>query len=240
MRILFADETEREAGSKKAFFCICSIDVEEEVVPLINFELDSVASRYGLKNLKESRKLGLPETRRLEITKEIIDILSSHSVRVRASVMGNYTITHSSREQLYLSALSFLVERWCFTLQRKSISGMVLFDTVGGKLESKIRKLFYQYIREASLTLRAEHQCFLREHLYPNIMFCDDDHTPLIQVADLIGTSLNDAIVKARKEDSSFTIASLPTKNKFLALYWPLFMRSPSNQITGWGIKFWD
>jgi len=242
MQILFADETDKQEGAeKRLFFCISSLAVEKEKLLTLSKNLEEIKTKHNLSNLKNSRKTALSESKRLEITKEIFQTLYDNDVKARAIVIGSFTLSRPiSPEDLYFGALDFLVERWYMTLKKKNKIGFVIFDTVDRKLENSLRKKFYNYISEGECKYITKSYGFYRECIYPTLLFSDDNHSLLLQAADLIGTSLNSAIVNTLKKITYIDIQNLPEENKFLKIYWPLFMRSPSGKISGWGIKIWD
>lgn len=247
MQLLFIDETDRQQGAQGPFFCICSLAITEEHLLAASNLLENIKEKYGLENLKDARKTGLSEELRMEITHEIFDCLASSEVKIRAVVIGDFTLKSSPPKiDTYMSAMFFLLERFSLTLHNKKEVAMVIFDTVEEKLQNKLRGQFYEHIRNEDLTMFSAYTLstkilgHYRDYLYPSILFSDDRNSVLIQAVDLIATSLNSAIVNVLKAENYIKIPSLPTCNKFLEVYWPLFMSSPGGKVSGWGIKVWN
>ncbi|MCR4279159.1 MAG: hypothetical protein NUV78_00240, partial [Candidatus Zambryskibacteria bacterium] len=148
MRLLFADETDRQASAaKRSFFCICGLSVDGAEAVVLSNELEGIKSRYGLANLKEARKTGLSEDIRLAITNEIQAALSAHKAKIIAIVLGDISLSYlSPLEDIYMGAMSFLLERFALPLMRGGEFGLVTFDSVDKSLEKELRKRFYEYV----------------------------------------------------------------------------------------------
>ena len=241
MKILFVDETDKQANAQSGeFFCLCGGSVEEEHLIAVGNALDAIKTKYGLVNFKDARKSGLAEDVRLAIAREIFECLSNYGVKIRAIVLGNSSMSaRLPKEDIYMGAMSFLLERFTLCLLNEHDTGMVVFDTVDHTLERELRKRFYKYIQEEVLTMRMKPLALHRDFIHPSLLFSDDNHSVLIQAVDLIATSLNGAIFSCKKTDA-IIVSDLPTKNKFLEIYWPLFVTSPSGTVSGWGLKIWD
>jgi hypothetical protein len=242
MQILFADESERDKTLKnRPFFCIAGLCVEEEKLRDINDRLNLLLDTHGLANLKETRTKGLNEATKLQITEDICTILSQNSVVARAIIIGDSTITSTTtREQKYMSAFFFLIERWYITLRKNSASGLMIFDMLGSKAELPLSKLFYEHVTTRESTHEGKSYGKFKNHIYPTLLFSPDENCPLLQVADLIGVSLNSAVTQAFKKHKIIPIAELPEENPMLKTYWQLFLKSPGGRISGWGIKMWN
>ena len=241
MQILVADETDKEKAGKLVFFCIISLTVDDEKLLTVNKFLDQIRSAYNLVTLKGSRKNRLSEPERLKITEEIFNILKKYDVKARAIIIGDFTLSRPmKREELYIGALDFIIERWFFTLKKENKSGLVIFDTVGKKIEGPLRKKFYKYISEGECRYDTKLVGYFRDHIFPDILFSDDDSNLLMQAADLVGTSLNGALASSLKEGEYLDIEKLESKNKFLKIYWPLFMKNYQGKVSGRGIKLWN
>jgi len=247
MRLFFIDETDRQEGAQGPFFCICSLAIGGENLLIASNELEDIKVKYSLSNLKDARKTGLPEATRLALTKEIYDCLSKYNVKVRATIIGDFTLSkHPPKEDSYMGAISFLIERFVLSLKDDKETGIIVFDSVEEKLQKKLREQFYEHIRNEKLTMFSRYTLTTkilgqyRDYLYPSILFSDDRHSILIQAVDLMATSLNSAIVNVLKVEKFIKIPDLPQNNPFLGIYWPLFMRSPGGEVAGWGIKVWN
>lgn len=244
MKLLFVDETDRQANAtSRTFFCICGLSIDESVVLTASNELEEIKTHYGLSNLKESRKSGLDEATRISITTDVFNCLSKFEVKIVGIILGDFSLSFGlPKKDMYMGAMSFLMERFALSLVKERASGLVIFDSVDHALEKDLRQKFYEYIREekVQMVFDANPRCAFRDEILPSLLFSDDNHSVLIQAVDLVATSLNSAIVNTAKSGTPIIVSSLPAGNKFLAIYWPLFATSPGGKIEGWGIKVWD
>lgn len=244
MRLIFIDETDRQANAtKRTFFCICGLIIDDtEIIDTLR-ELEKIKQQHGLINLKESRKNGLDEETRISITKKVYDCLKEHKVEIISIILGDFSMSFSlPKDDMYMGAMSFLMERFTLSLKKSNTNGAVIFDCLEKSLENSLRKKFYQYVQEGVIQMFWENKprAIIRDYVQPTIFFTDDGQSLLIQSVDLIATSLNSSIVNTAKLGAPIDIESLETGNKFLKIYWPLFTKSPKGKISGWGIKIWD
>ncbi len=240
MQLLFADETEKTKGKDKLFFCICSIAIDESKVIETNRALSGILVKYGLSSLKESRKSGLSEGARLSIAQDITDILGGAGAKVRAIVIGEFTMSRPIvRAELYSSAMSFILERWYFTLNKNDERGIAIFDSMDSHLQRDFGKKFAEYVATEECKWQTKSYGFFRDRIHPSLLFTADENSILIQAADCIGTALNNAYANSLR-DHKLGITDLPNENKFLKIFWPLFMRSPGGRVPGYGIKIWN
>lgn len=244
MKLLFVDETDRQANAtNRTFFCICGLSIDESVVLVASNELEEIKTRYGLSNLKDSRKTSLGEATKISLTTEVFACLSKHGVKIVGIILGDFSLSFNlPKKDMYMGAMSFLMERFALSLVKEKTNGVVIFDSVDHALEKDLRQKFYEYIREEKVQMAfdAVPRCAFRDEILPSLLFSDDNHSVLVQAVDLIATSLNSAIVNTTKSGESITVSSLPTGNKFLTIYWPLFAASPAGKVEGWGVKVWD
>lgn len=242
MKLLFIDETDRQqsAGNGRAFFSICGLSINEKDVIEVNKKLEDIKNEYSLSNLKDARKTSLTEEIRLSITKNIAECLSKYDIKIRGIVMGSDSLSYMMNlEDIYIGAISFILERFTLSLMSETNTGLVVFDTIGSDTEKKLRLKFYRYVMDESLEMRGNHLAFYKDYIYPSILFSDDSYTNLIQAVDLIATSLNNALINCGGTRTPINIMDLPNHSKFLQIYWPLFMTSPAGKVEGWGIKIW-
>ena len=241
MRFLLVDETDRQESINGPFFCLCSISIDEQFLIPSSQALEKINRKYNFSNLKQLRKSGIDEDNRLRVTREIYECLKKYDVVVRAVVIGEYSLSRKlPKDTIYMGALSFLLERFALSLHEEKGSGMVIFDSMDRNIENGIRGQFYKHVLEDSIEFASKHVADFRDLIYPCILFSDDNHNTLIQAVDLIATSLNNSIFNSYKKNSFITISDLPQYNKFLEIYWPLFMTSPGGKVNGWGVKLWN
>ena len=71
------------------------------------------------------------------------------------------------------------------------------------------------------------------------MFFGKDEYSEMLQVADLIVTSLNSAYWKFTQDKTFKYIDDLPEYNQFLKIYWPLFVKNSDGKVERYGIKVW-
>jgi len=134
------------------------------------------------------------------------------------------------------------MERFALSLFKSGTIGAVIFDSLNTATQTSLRRSFYEHVRAGVVQMawNTTPTCTLKDHILPTLLFTDDDQSLLIQAVDLIATSLNSGIVNTTRKGKGIVVDELPTGNKFLSIYWPLFVRSPTGRVDGWGIKNWD
>lgn len=244
MKIIFIDETDRQASStNRTFFCICGLVVDGNRLIEITNRLEEIKAKYNLPNLKDCRTTGMDEEARLAITSEMFECLNSGGIKVIGIVLGDFSLSFNlPKADMYMGAMSFLIERFTLPLIRDSEAGIVIFDGMEKSLENELRKKFYDYTRTEVIQMawKSQPEGAVRDHVLPTLFFTDDAQSLLIQAIDLVAVSLNSAIANQQKNGGKIVIKDLPENNKFLKIYWPLFVQSPKGEVEGWGIKIWD
>lgn len=243
MKLFFIDETDRQRDTqlKRTYFVLCGLMIDSEDLIKADTEFDDIKNQHNLKNLKDTRKKGLSKKERLEITNKVFGVLKKYKAEVRAIYLGEYTMK-AEREisDTYFGALDFLIERLFLTLKKKDSSGLIVMDNLNKKTEAILKKKYFQHIREGGqVWITSGRVDPYKNRICPWLIFSEDDCNTFLQVTDLIAASLNSAIWESIGSDN-FSLAKLPEKNKFLDIYWPLFVRSPKGTVGGWGIKIWN
>lgn len=244
MKMLFVDETDRQESARtRTFFCLCGLVLNEEHIIAASNELESIKIKYGLDNLKDSRKTGLSEKTRLDLTQEVFDVLAKHEAQVIGIVLGETSMSYKlPKEEMYMGAISFLMERFTIPLIKEGQIGSVVCDSLDSRTQRAIREKFHEFVRKENVQMAwdAKPMGAYHDHVLPTLLFTDDEQSVLVQAVDLVATSLNSAIVNTTKGGKPIVVNDLPNGNKFLSIYWPLFVRSRAGKVEGWGIKNWD
>lgn len=243
MKLLYVDETDRQANAqKRLFFCICGLIVDDSVVLPLSNELEAIKVSYGLSNLKESRNSGLDKASKIKLTEEIARTLIKFDAKVVGIVLGDFSMSFNLPLcDMYMGAMSFMAERFALTVHKAGVTGIAIFDCLEPTLEKCFQEKFYTYVMETPLQMHWQDKPLgqMNDFLLPTLHFVDDQQTILVQAIDLIATSLNSAIVNTTKNGFDVKVSDLPSGNDFLKIYWPLFVTSPTGKISGWGIKVW-
>ncbi len=170
--------------------------------------------------------------------------------------MGKTTLEALSPINLrYMETLRFIVERFNIHLTKENKLGIIIHDSVGN-VENRFKRDFYKFVLNEEQTIHGVKKGKYRERIYPSIFFSEDEHSEILQICDIIARCLQNAIwehlyeikvfnpskVPVFKEENKIFINydKLPDYNKYLKVYWPLFVKSPgNNSVDRWSIKFW-
>jgi len=241
MRTFFIDETERQKQTSGNYqFSLCGLIVDNENIVKLSNEIENIKTKYKISNLKESRKSGWDEPRRIAITEELITVLAANGATVRASILGEIAL-RDVREisENYFGAFVFLLERFFITLAMEDDFGMIIFDSMNETLQSKLRKELFDFISKEELIMRGASKGSFKDRIFPAVLFSKDEYNNILQASDLIANCLVSAVWHYRKSEAIFDVERITDKNPFLKIYWPLFVKNSSGNVNGWGIKIW-
>jgi hypothetical protein len=239
VKFLFVDESERQKSkTSREFFFLCGLIVPEASVMGLSSKLLHIASDHKLKSLKDLRGK-VPRERKMKITSEVFDTLCSHQTQVICTALGRQALRKEGRlSECYLDALEFMLERFFIQLQKDNDWGLIIFDNVNADVEREFIGKTYEIISTQPQRMRGTVRGYFRDRIYPQVLLGDDAYSPILQAADLIALSLNSAFYRG-KVDQRFDLERLAEHNEYLAVYWPLFVKSPEVKVAGWGIKVW-
>jgi len=243
MKIFFIDETSRQKDNQhaRAYFVLCGLIIDADDLIKANSELEEIKEQHHINSLKAARKDKLNKSEKLKITNEIFSILKKYNVEVRAVYLGELTMRSERKvSDTYFGAIDFLVERLFLSLKRDNTTGLVVMDNLNHKTEAELKRKFFKYIQNESQTWVASGKKDpYKSRVCSWLLFSDDDTNTFLQATDLIASSLNSAIWNAIS-DNDFDVEKLSEKNEYLKVYWPLFAKSPTGKVSGWGVKIWN
>lgn len=243
MKIFFIDETDkqRDGQRSRAYFVLCGLIIDAEDLIQVDDELEEVKEQYHINSLKAARKGRLNKSEKIEITKKVLSILKKFKVEVRAVYLGEYTMkTERQISDTYFGALNFLIERFFLSVKGDGTTGLIVMDNLNHKTEAELRKKFFKHIKnESQVWATSKKVDPYKKRICSWLIFSDDDSNVFLQATDLIAASLNSAIWNSINSDD-FNVEKLPEKNEYLDIYWPLFAKSSSGKVSGWGIKIWN
>lgn len=236
LKIIFIDETTKTKNNK-CFLCLCGLIVDSSEVINLETELRLFKKKYGYENFKDFRE---PFDRNIKLkqTKEIKNILTKYDVNIISSVIQENSLNtirlnnknNSEAVQRYFDLL-FILERFSFHLNRRKKTGLVIFDSLDHKIENTIEELFYEEIISSKKL----------KNIFSSILFSKDEYSNILQISDLIGVSLNNAIYNSIKKFSKINVDELPNFNHYLEIYWDLFeINKRTSSVEGWGLKVWQ
>ncbi len=245
---MFIDESDKQKSSENSnelFFSLTGVIIDSD--NLISLENDifdfksELKEKYQLESLKELRRtLKIRKEDKLQATKKIVSILTKHNLKV-ISIVISHPERKTSKKAVadnYLSAISFIVERFYLHIKKQKTTGIIIHDSLS---DSKVEKLVSDSYNKNILT-----KCFFDEKsklfkkkIYPLLFFANDVHSNLLQVSDLISSSMINAYYEYLKTDNK-KINEICDCNIYLKEYWDLYEKNPKNgEVDGWGIKIW-
>ncbi len=238
MKFLFIDESERQQKTKNQthFFCLCGLMIDEENLLNLENNLKILRKKYSLSNFKESRKR---YHFKLELTKELYEILKIHNAKIISIILGDIALRDIHAVDAYFDALTFLIERFFINLKKDEKIGIIIFDSVNKALENDIKKKFSEFISEEEHMMHFKLAGYYKDKIYPSLLFSNDEYSTILQATDLIATALNSAVWKSFEKEN-FNVETFSDYNEYLKIYWPLFVKSPTGKVSGWGIKVWS
>lgn len=241
MNFMFIDESERQRRKNKYFFALCGAIVSGEDIFTLEEKIRKLKEIYNLDNLKDLKSSkNLEKQEKLKISKEILGLLKENKVIILSTILGKVALCSINNiEERYFDALSFMIERFFLRLNKENKRGILIHDSVEKKLEKKLRKKLHKFVMSEELLMMGKSRGKFKTRIYPSILFSDDDHSEILQVTDLIATSLNGAAWKCLEETSTLATEKLPEYNDYLKIYWSLFDKSPGGKVDGWGVKIW-
>jgi len=242
MKLLFIDESKRQQNKmNKLFFVQVALMIDKDSLLKVEKGIEFIKKAHSLPSLKGLRSQ-MPKKTKLDITQEICDLLIANNAKILSSVLGNIALRSYKRiEDSYYEALLFIVERYFINLNQEKKTGLMIHDQIDGDVERNLKKQVYELISK-------EHfRCFGRDipfidRIYPSIVFSSEEHSNILQVTDLIATSLQSAIFLTKKPNElkiSFDPDKLCELNDYLKAYWPVFIKDGSGKVNGYGIKVW-
>lgn len=238
MKFIFIDETEQNQ-TNYPFLCLCGIIVDCDDLLSVDKSIEELKWDYRVNNLKDIRSL--KKDINMEFTNKLFEILSSNDVKIISSVIGDNTLFNiKSRNnnnknvefQKRFSALSFIIERFRYHVNRKNTEGVVIFDSLDKSIEKSMKDHYFDFVNNNDFN-----------SLFNTLMFNNDEYNNIIQVSDMVAKSLNGAFRQCLDEYGhlhAFKTDTLKDYNCYLNIYWPLFEKDSSGSVEGWGIKKWE
>lgn len=240
MKIIFIDESERQTNKNNYFFALCGLIIDCKDVIEIEEKLRKLKENYKLTNLKELKSKTFDKKEKIQISKEIFDIIEEGNSTILSAILGSIALRdEKTLKNRHFDAITFIVERFYMRLQRENENGIVIHDSIEKTEERELRENFYKFIDSEKVILMGKDKGNLKTRIYPSILFSNDGHSEILQATDLIATSLNSAVWKCLESESELDIENLFNYNFYLKTYWPLFDKSYEGKINGWGIKVW-
>lgn len=242
MEILFIDESEVNKKYSKECFILVGAAVSDENLLKLENEIREIKEKNNLSNLKDLRTTKRIKTsKKIDITKEISNILKKSKVSLRAIILGSL---ENKYEKNYFGAITFIIERFYLRIKRNNNLGLIICDSLPNKIKKMVLKETSEYLKECSIIIWGRSKGKISERIYPTLFFQDDEYSNILQMVDLICTSLQCAVREFNKSNPEFSIKDsedlLKDFSPYIEYYWNLFEKNPrDNSVSGWGIKTW-
>lgn len=245
---MFIDESDKQKSSlnqEDKFFSLTGIIIDSDKLIGLENEISDFRSKlnaeYGLYTLKELRRTKkIFKDQKLLITKEIVTLLKNHDIKIISVIISHpeRKINKKAISENYLKAISFILERFYLHIKKQKTTGLIIHDSLS---DPKIEKLVSDSYNNKILTeyMFDEKLKLFKKKIYPLLFFAKDDHSNLLQVSDLVSSSMINAYYEFLKLEDK-TINQINDCNVYLNEYWELYEKNPrNNTVEGWGIKVW-
>lgn len=240
MKFIFIDESEKQRKKNRYFFILCGLIIDERGIFGIEEIVRNLKENYNLKNLKDLKSRKIEKQNKLKISENISNLLKENRSVILSTILGSITLQEIKNvENSYFNALTFMIERFFLRLKKEDGKGMIIHDSIEKNVEGSLRKKLYKFITSEELLMGTKSMGRFISRIYPSILFSNDEYSEILQVTDLIATSLNSAVWNCLEKTSKLSTEQLPEYNIYLKIYWPLFDRNPRGKVDGWGIKVW-
>jgi len=241
MKIIFIDESEYNYKKRKEYFVLSGIVVDEEKLLELEEEIRELKEKNGIQNLKELRKtITVQQENKLKFTKKIVDLLKKNNCKNISIIFGDLGYNY---DEDYFGAITFIIERFCIKLRKEHQIGMIICDSLPSKICKNVSSKLRKYLLKEKLNIRGISKGYFKEHIYPAILFLDDDYSEMLQVTDLICTSLQSSLKEFYKYNDFHIKGNedvLKEYNPYLKCYWELFDKDSDDSVSSWGIKTWS
>jgi hypothetical protein len=216
-------------------------------------ELKETATEYGIKTLKDLRDTSnLRKEVKVKATDKLASIMEKYEIQVISCILSyrNFKISGSKNENPIISpqlekdyeeALTFLVERFYLFLKRNQLNGIIIFDEFKGKKD--FEKSVYNFLsgKKSLIEYLPTSKRDYSGVIYPSILWANDQYSAILQLTDLVLSSLHGAYRKylIEKDVIPDNLEELQNYNIYLKKYFKFFQRSKDGKVDGWGIKLW-
>lgn len=245
MKTIFIDESSME----NKFFLLCGIIVDNNDLVSLNNDILNFKFKYGLSHLKELRK-PMHKKDKLFLIKEIAGILKLYDVKVISVILGDNTLNdinnfyNGKRKEAKIryEPLKLIIERFCKHLERTRSTGQVVFDSLDRETKKLLTMEFNLFITQKRSQIAFRDKYDFEKSIFSAMLFSNDNHDTILQIADLIGFALRKAFEIALNEKSfnKLNPETLRLNLDYLGIYWPLFEKNVHGYVKGYGIKLWN
>lgn len=244
MKFIFIDESERQRsfGSKDQFFSLTGLIIDSNDLINLENELEDFKTELALGSLKELRRTNkISPDEKLIVTKKLNNLLKQYNVKL-ISVILEYpekkcSITSITKN--YILAISFMIERFYMHMKKEKTDGLVIHDSLSNfKLEKSVKEEYNKKILTDNMF--GDKSKPFKKRIYPVLFFANDFHSVVLQISDLISSSMNNAYYNFIKNSKDKDTNNIFKYSNYLEEYRELYEKNPKNgDVDGWGIKIW-
>jgi len=220
MKLLFVDESERNEMKKRYYFVILGAIIDKEQLINLERELLHFKEKNNLNTLKELREMikyedssevhfKFKKERRLELTEELSEISEKNNIKTIGVIIGPSSNQIAEYAEVYYGALSFMIERFFLKLKKENKKGLIICDSIGKRREKEIKKKVHEFLKEGELMMFDKSKGKFIERIYPINLFLEDEFSSILQLTDLICTSLQSAVWKFINQNNDFNLLNL-------------------------------
>ena len=244
MKHIFVDES----GKGNQFFLLNGLIVDNcDLVPL-DRTLYDFRIENDLNNLKDLRNSNILKKIKIELTREIYEILEYYNVDLISVIIGNKTLNditniysgkHKEVQKRY-EPLKYLTERFYHHIDIRDQYGQVYFDRVDNEVKKSLDAEFNDLITRKGFQFPYRNKYEFDQLIKPSLLFVESDYDEIMQASDLVAYALRNSLIVelSRNKFDKINTSQLPGNLDYLEIYWPLFERSRYGNVKGYGIKF--
>lgn len=242
MEFLFIDESQHNKKENRLYFVQLGMIVNEKKLLYLESEIGKFKEKCKIKNLKELKK-EFSKEKRLKLSKELFKIAQKNNIQIISIILGNISIREKLSE-VYFGGLTFILERFFLELKQNNKEGVVFCDSFHEKFEKELKIKINRYLNKSGVILFGESKGKYIERIYPSILFLDDNYSNIMQLADILCSSLQRGVYNFIKEKRKMGLLQgnedlLKDCCDYLNIYWDLFIKGYGGNVSGWGIKTW-
>ena len=246
MKFMFVDESERNRKKTKNYFLLLGLIVDKENILNLELEINDFKKKHDMKSLKELRSGKFNKDSRLECTHQLMKLLKTNHAKASSIILGPFSIRRKKLQETYLEGLDFLIERFYYGLKRENKIGLIVSDSLPKKTEKNLKLNIRQLIYEREMFMFGKSKGKCCERIHPTPLFIEDEYSNILQMTDLLCTSLQNAVWTYVEKNQDYELLKLKKNEdelinygEYLHLYWDIIERNSQGKASGWGIKIW-
>lgn len=246
MKIIFIDESERNKKKRKKYFLLLGLVVEKRDSINLELELNEFKINQEMNSIKDLRTSKFDKENRMKLTDELIEILKNNNVSAISIILGPFSLGRRKFKETYKEGLDFILERFFLGLKRDNKIGMIILDSLPSKIEKELKFEIRNMLHERSVYMFGKNKGRYQDLILPTPLFIEDDHSNILQMTDILCTSLQNAVWNFVEQNQDYKLTQLKNNEdklvnygEYLSKYWEILEKGPNGKVAGWGIKTW-